>query len=302
MARRVFRGGSIPITFDVAVAQRRAIGRIDGLSVADGAALLARAVFPLRFGRLSRAVLWSTTVEAVPDILEQRALLADAFGRVEEGWFAGGATQGEWPPERVFGADASSIQPATWRGLKCLLERGAALVAWMGHGGAVAEVDGREMPGVGRLTFPAPRRPYSTETYVDPPGLQPYKETRWVTGRSGAANEIVSSAQLEAEVRRVLSAIVYLGGCVVGSSEMPLVFGRLGAAAVLSYLTETGDESARFLTEFLRGAVAGAPLGETLRRTWGLQIDHPLPGFNAHQIWLLGDPALSLVPPTAGSA
>jgi hypothetical protein len=74
---------------------------------------------------------------------------------------------------------------------------------------------------------------------------------------------------------------------------MPLVFGRLGAAAVLSYLTETGDESARFLTETLREAVAGAPLGEAVRRAWALQIEHPVPGFNAHQLWLLGDPSVS---------
>ena len=96
------------------------------------------------------------------------------------------------------------------------------------------------------------------------------------------------------------SAVVYLGGCVVGSSETPLVFGRLGAAAVLSYLTETGDESARFLTEILREAVAGAPLGEAVRRAWALQIEHPVPGFNAHQLWLLGDPFAS--PGPAGAS
>jgi hypothetical protein len=285
--------GTIPFTFDVAVARRRAVGRIDGLSLADGAALVARAVCPPRFGPPSRAVLWSTTVEAVPDILEQRALLVDAFERLEQGWFAGRATRGEWPLERVFGPDAAAIRPATWRGLRRLLERGAAFVAWTGHGGASADVEGRQVPGIGRLTFPAQRRSYATVTYVDPPGLQPYGETRWATGGDEAANEVVSSLRLESEVRGVRSAVVYLGGCVVGSSETPLVFGRLGAAAVLSYLTETGDESARFLTETLREAVVGASLGEAVRRAWALQIEHPVPGFNAHQLWLLGDPYCS---------
>jgi hypothetical protein len=288
--------GAVPLTFDVAVARRRAVGRIDGLSLADGAALVARAVCPVRFGPPSRAVLWSATVEAVPDILEQRALLAGAFERLEQGWFAGRATRGEWPPERVFGPDAAVIRPATWRGLRRLMERGAALVAWTGHGGAAADVEGQQVPGVGRLTFPARRRSYATVTYVDPPGLQPYGETRWATGSNEAAHEVVSSLQLESEVRGVRSAVVYLGGCVVGSSETPLVFGRLGAAAVLSYLTETGDESARFLTEILREAVAEAPLGEAVRRAWALQIEHPVPGFNAHQLWLLGDPSVSPCP------
>jgi hypothetical protein len=292
--------GAVPLTFDVAVARRRAVGRIDGLSLADGAALVARAVCPARFGPPSRAVLWSATVEAVPDILEQRALLAGAFERLEQGWFAGRTTRGEWPSERVFGPDAAAVRPATWRGLRRLLERGAALVAWTGHGGAAADVEGRQVPGVGRLTFPAPRRPYVTVTYVDPPGLNPYMETRWATGSNEAPGETVSSLQLESEVRGVRSAVVYLGGCVVGSSETPLVFGRLGAAAVLSYLTETGDESARFLTEILREAVAGAPLGEAVRRAWALQIEHPVPGFNAHQLWLLGDP--SIAPCPAGRA
>jgi len=286
--------GAVPLTFDVAVARRRAVGRIDGLSLADGAALVARAVCPIQFGPPSRAVLWSATVEAVPDILEQRALLGGAFERLEQGWFAGRATRGEWPPERVFGPDAAVVRPATWRGLRRLLERGAALVAWTGHGGAAADVEGRQVPGMGRLTFPAQRRSYATVTYVDPPGLKPYGETRWATGGNEAANEVISSLQLESEVRGVRSAVVYLGGCVVGSSETPLVFGRLGAAAVLSYLTETGDESARFLTETLREAVAGAPLGEAVRRAWALQIEHPVPGFNAHQLWLLGDPSVSL--------
>jgi hypothetical protein len=286
--------GAVPLTFDVAVARRRAVGRIDGLSLADGAALIARAVCPVQFGPPSRAVLWSATVEAVPDILEQRALLGGAFERLEQGWFAGRATRGEWPPDRAFGPDAAVIRPATWRGLRRLLERGAALVAWTGHGGAVADVEGRQVPGMGRLTFPAQRRSYATVTYVDPPGLKPYGETRWATGGNEAANEVISSLQLESEVRGVRSAVVYLGGCVVGSSETPLVFGRLGAAAVLSYLTETGDESARFLTETLREAVAGAPLGEAVRRAWALQIEHPVPGFNAHQLWLLGDPSVSL--------
>jgi hypothetical protein len=292
--------GAVPLTFDVAVARRRAVGRIDGLSLADGAALVARAVRPVRFGPPSRAVLWSATVEAVPDILEQRALLAAAFERLEQGWFAGRATRGEWPPERVFGPDAAAVGPATWRGLRRLMERGAALVAWTGHGGAAADVEGRQVPGAGRLTFPARRRCYATVTYVDPPGLQPYGETRWATGANEAPNEVVSSLQLESEVRGVRSAVVYLGGCVVGSSETPLVFGRLGAAAVLSYLTETGDESARFLTEILREAVAGAPLGEAVRRAWALQIEHPVPGFNAHQLWLLGDPSVS--PGLAGAS
>jgi len=292
--------GSVPLTFDVAAARRRAVGRIDGLSLVDGAALVARAVCPVRLGPPSRAVLWSTTVEAVPDILEQRALLAGAFERLEQGWFAGRATRGEWPPERVFGPDAAAVRPATWRGLRRLLERGAALVAWTGHGGAAADVEGQQVPGVGRLTFPAQRRSYATVTYVDPPGLNPYRETRWATGSNEAANEVVSSLQLESEVRGVRSAVVYLGGCVVGSSETPLVFGRLGAAAVLSYLTETGDESARFLTEILREAVAGAPLGEAVRRAWALQIEHPVPGFNAHQLWLLGDPFAS--PGPAGAS
>jgi len=285
--------GAVPLTFDVAVARRRAVGRIDGLSLADGAALIARAVCPVQFRPPSRAVLWSATVEAVPDILEQRALLAGAFDRLEQGWFAGRATRGEWPPERVFGPDAAAVRPATWRGLRRLLERGAALVAWTGHGGAAADVEGRQVPGIGRLTFPAQRRSYAAVTYVDPPGLEPYGGTRWVTGGNEAANEVVSSLQLESEVRGVRSAVVYLGGCVVGSSETPLVFGRLGAAAVLSYLTETGDESARFLTETLREAVAGAPLGEAVRRAWALQIEHPVAGFNAHQLWLLGDPSVS---------
>jgi hypothetical protein len=285
--------GTVPLTFDVAIARRRAVGRIDGLSLADGAALVARAVCPVRFEPPSRAVLWSATVEAVPDILEQRALLAEAFERLEQGWFAGRATRGEWTLERVFGPDAAAVRPATWRGLRRLLERGAALVAWTGHGGAAADVEGRQVPGVGRLTFPAQRRSYATVTYVDPPGLQPYGETRWATGANEAANEVVSSLQLESEVRGVRSAVVYLGGCVVGSSETPLVFGRLGAAAVLSYLTETGDESARFLTETLREAVAGAPLGEAVRGAWALRIEHPVPGFNAHQLWLLGDPSVS---------
>jgi hypothetical protein len=286
--------GPIPLTFDVAIARRRAVGRIDGLSLADGAALIARGVCAAQSRAPSRAVLWSSTVEAVPDILEQRALLASTFERLEQGWFAGCATRGEWPPERVFGPAAAAVRPATWRGLRRLLERGSALVAWTGHGGAAADVEGRLIPGVGRLTFPAQRRSYATETYVDPPGLQPYGETRWATGSGGATNEVVSSLQLESEVRGVRSAVVYLGGCVVGSSETPLVFGRLGAAAVLSYLTETGDESARFLTEILREAVTGAPLGEAVRRAWALRLEHPVPGFNAHQLWLLGDPSVSL--------
>jgi hypothetical protein len=288
--------GTIPLTFDVAAAHRRAVGRIDGLSLADGAALIARAACPVQHKSPSRAVLWSTTVEAVPDILEQRALLAAAFDRLEEGWFAGRATRGEWPLERALGPDATPIRPATWRGLKGLLQRGASLVVWTGHGGATADVDGRQLPGVGKLTFPPPRRTYATTTYVDPPGIQPYRETRWATGASGAVNQVVSSAQVESEVGRLRSAVVYLGGCVLGSSETPLVLARLGAAAVLSYLTETGDESARFLTEILREVVAGTSLGEAVRRAWELGIDHPVPGFNAHQIWLLGDPALGLPP------
>jgi hypothetical protein len=288
--------GTVPLTFDVAVAHRRAVGRIDGLSLADGAALVARAVCPVQLGPTSRAVLWSATVEAVPDILEQRALLAGAFERLEQGWFAGRATRGEWTPERVFGLDAAVVRPATWRGLQRLLERGAALVAWTGHGGAAAEVEGRQVTGVGRLTFPARRRSYATVTYLDPPGVRPYGETRWATGASEATNEVVSTLQLESEVRGVRSAVVYLGGCVVGSSETPLVLGRLGAAAVLSYLTETGDESARFLTEILREAVAGGPLGEAVRRAWALRIEHPVPGFNAHQLWLLGDPSVPACP------
>lgn len=287
--------GTIPLTFDVAAAHRRAVGRIDGLSLADGAVLLARAVCPVEREAPSRAVLWSTTVEAVPDILEQRALLTGAFDWLEEAWFAGSGTRGEWRPERVFGPGASHVRPGTWRGLRRLLHRGADLVAWTGHGGAVADVGGRQVPGVAKLTFPMPRRTYPTVTYNDPPGLQPYGETRWATGDAGAVNEVVTGAQVEAEVERLRSAVMYLGGCVVGSSEMPLVFGRLGAAAVLSYLTESGDESARFLTEILRGAVAGAPLGEAVRRAWALEIDHPVPGFNAHQMWLLGDPLVTLV-------
>ncbi len=288
--------GTVPLTFDVAAAHRRAVGRIDGLSLADGAALLARAVCPVERKAPSRAVLWSTTVEAVPDVLEQRALLARAFDRLEEAWFAGSATRGEWPPERVFGPGAGRVQPGTWSGLKRLLRRGVDLVAWTGHGGAVADVAGRQVPGVAKLTFPMPRRTYPTVTYSDPPGLQPYEETRWATGAAAAVNRVVTSAQVEEEVERLRSAVMYLGGCVVGSSEMPLVFGRLGAAAVLSYLTESGDESARFFTEILRGAVAGVPLGEAMRRAWALGIDHPVTGFNAHQMWLLGDPLVRLAP------
>lgn len=292
--------GTVPLTFDVAAAHRRAVGRIDGLSIADGAALVARAVCPLRPRPRSRAVLWSTTVEAVPDVLEQRAMLATAFDQLDQAWFAGRATRGEWPPERVFGPEAAAIQPGTWRRLKRQLQRGAALVAWTGHGGATTDVGGKQIPGVARLTFAMARRNYATVTYRDPPGLQPYGDTRWATGDSEALNEVVSSVQFESEVERLRSAVVYLGGCVVGSSEMPLVLGRLGAAAVLSYLTETGDESGRFLTEILREALAGTPLGEAVRRAWALDIDHPVPGFNAHQMWLLGDPLVSLGPVTSG--
>ncbi len=292
--------GTVPLTFDVAAAHRRAVGRIDGLSLADGAALVARAVCPAPIRRPSRAVLWSTTVEAVPDVLEQRTMLAGTFDRLDQAWFAGRATRGEWPPERIFGADAAGIRPGTWLGLKRQLQRGAALVACTGHGGATADVGGRQIPGVARLTFPMPRRTYTTVTYRDPPGLRPYGDTRWATGDSEALNEVVSSVQFESEVERLRSAVVYLGGCVVGSSEMPLVLGRLGATAVLSYLTETGDESARFLTEILREALAGERLGEAVRRAWALDIDHPVPGFNAHQMWLLGDPLVSLGPVTPG--
>ncbi len=286
--------GAVPLTFDVAAARRRAVGRIDGLSLADGAALIARAVCPLDVERPSRALLWSTTVEAVPDVLAQRAVLAGAFDELEEAWFAGRATRGEWPLERVFGRSATHIRPGTWRGLRRLLQRRANIVAWTGHGGAVADVAGKRVPGVARLTFPTPRRVYPTVTYIDPPGLRPYGETRWATGDAGAPNETVSSAQIETEVERLRSAVVYLGGCVVGSSEMPLVLGRLGASAVLSYLTETGDESARFFTEILRAGVSGSSLAEAVRRAWALEIDHPVPGFNAHQIWLLGDPLAPL--------